>query len=159
LNRRFKQGVSFGFNDTISLYDHQSVDVRLQHNPDGSYRVRDDQAQAEKLLGTFIANRHILKANFVWKLPGLHPADGPARRIGNVVNDWQLSGIWRGTTGTGYTVGLSYQSGGGSINLTGSPDYPARVRLVGNQGSGCSSRDATRQFNTAAFAGPLQNSA
>ncbi len=34
--RRFRNGFSFGFNDTISLYDHQSTGARLQHNPDGS---------------------------------------------------------------------------------------------------------------------------
>jgi hypothetical protein len=157
LNRRFRQGISFGFSDTISLYDHQSVDVRLQHNPDGSYKVRDDQAQAEKLLGTFIANRHVLKGNFLWGLPGLHGKDGALKVIGDVVNDWQLSGIWTGSTGTAYTAGFSYQNGVNSINLTGSPDYPARIRLIGNPGSGCSS-DPSRQFNTSAFAGPLPNS-
>ena len=36
-NRRFSNGVSFGFNDTITLYDHQSTNARLQHNADGTY--------------------------------------------------------------------------------------------------------------------------
>jgi hypothetical protein len=158
LNRRFKQGVSFGFTDTISLYDHQSVDpVRLQHNPDGTYQVRGDQKQAEQLLGTYIANRHTLKGNFLWSLPGIHGTDGAMKMVSQVVNDWQLSGIWTGSTGTAYTNTFAYQNGAGSINLTGSPDYAARIRLVGNPGKGCSS-DPTRQFNTAAFAGPLPNS-
>ena len=34
------------------------------------------------------------------------------------------------------------------MNLTGSPDYGARIRIVGDPGSGCSS-DLYRQFNTA----------
>jgi hypothetical protein len=54
-------------------------------------------------------------------------------------------------------VSYAYQSGGGNVNLTGSPDYPARIRIVGDQGSGCAS-DPYRQFNAAAFAGPLSNS-
>jgi hypothetical protein len=54
-------------------------------------------------------------------------------------------------------VNFSYQSGGSSINLTGSPDYAARIRVVGDPGSGCS-RDVYRQFNTAAFQGPLTGS-
>ncbi len=39
LNRRFRNGLSFGFNDTISLYDHQQSGARLQHNADGSFTV------------------------------------------------------------------------------------------------------------------------
>jgi hypothetical protein len=74
-----------------------------------------------------------------------------------IVNDWQLSGIWSGTTGAAYTVGFSYQNGGGNVNLTGSPNYGARIRVVGDPGSGCSS-DPLRQFNAAAFQGPLTNS-
>jgi hypothetical protein len=157
LNRRFAHGVSFGFNDTISLYDHQSVDVRLQHNPDGTYSVRDDQKQAEQLLGTYIANRHTFKGNFLWSLPGLHATDGALKVVGDVVKNWQLSGIWTASTGTAYTNLFAYQNGATSISLTGSPDYAARIRLIGPPGSGCSS-DPTRQFNTAAFAGPLPNS-
>lgn len=43
------------------------------------------------------------------------------------------------------------------MSLTGSPDYAARVRIVGDPGRGCSG-DVYRQFNTAAFAGPLAGS-
>ena len=43
------------------------------------------------------------------------------------------------------------------MNITGSPDYGGRVRIVGDPGSGCSS-DMYRQFNAAAFQGPLTNS-
>ena len=78
--------------------------------------------------------------------------------LGAVANDWQLSGVWTGSTGTAYTAGFSYQSGGGSVNLTGSSDYPARIRIVGDPGKGCNSGDPTRQFNAAAFQGPLPGS-
>ena len=74
-----------------------------------------------------------------------------------MINNWQLSGIFTGQTGTTYSVGYWSQSGGGNVNLTGSPDYPARVRIVGDTGKGCSS-DPTRQFNTSAFQGPLSGS-
>jgi len=56
-----------------------------------------------------------------------------------------------------YTAGFSYNSGGGSPNLTGTPDYGARVVIVGDPGSGCS-KDLYRQFNAAAFQGPAYNS-
>ena len=53
----------------------------------------------------------------------------------------------------GTTVDYSYQSGGGDVNVTGSQDYGARVRIVGDAGSGCSS-NPYQQFNTSAFQGP-----
>ena len=83
----------------------------------------------------------------------------PARagRSACVVNDWQLSGIWTGATGCAYTVGFSYQNGGGNVNLTGSPDYGARVRLVGDPGEGCSSNPYS-QFNTGGVPGTALNS-
>ena len=156
-NRRFKDGLSFGFNDTLVLSDHQSTNVRLQHNLDGTYSERPDQADQDKLLGTVIGNRHNLKANFVWDLPDMHPSGSAAKALALVVNDWQMSGVWTAATGTAYTVGFNYQNGGGSVNLTGSPSYGARIRLVGDAGGGCAG-DPLRQFNTSAFNGPLTGS-
>jgi hypothetical protein len=157
LNRRFRDGFSFGFNDTITLYDHSSTGVRLQHNADGSFSIRDDQAQADELLGTTINQVHVLKGNFVWDMPDLHQSGGFWRAVGIAVNDWQLSGIWTASTGSAYNVGFSYQNGGGNINLTGSNDFGARVLVVGDPGAGCS-KDVYKQFNTSVFQGPATNS-
>ncbi len=156
-NRRFKDGLSFGFNDTIVLADNQSTGARLQHNADGTYALRSDQAEADELLGTVIANRHLFKGNFVWDLPDIRSSGTALKALGVLVNDWQVSGVWTGATGSAYTVGFSYQSGGGNVNLTGSPSYGARVRVVADPGSGCSG-NVYQQFNTAAFQGPLTNS-
>ena len=43
------------------------------------------------------------------------------------------------------------------MNLTGSPNYLARIVLNGDPGSGCSSNQY-KQFNTAAFSGPTYHS-
>ena len=43
------------------------------------------------------------------------------------------------------------------MNLTGSPDFAPRIRIVGDPGKGCSS-DPYRQFNAAAFQGPVVGS-
>ena len=43
------------------------------------------------------------------------------------------------------------------MNLTGSPDFGARIRIVGDAGGGCSSNQYA-QFNAAAFQGPLVGS-
>ncbi|MEO8482384.1 MAG: carboxypeptidase regulatory-like domain-containing protein [Acidobacteriota bacterium] len=156
-NRRFRNGLSFGFNDTISLYDHQQVGRRLQHNADGSFTERADMAQANDLFGDNHPQTHFMRANFVWDLPDLKSEKSALRAIGLVVNDWQLSGIWSGSTAGLYSVGFSYQNGGSNQNLTGSPDYGARVRIVGDTGRGCSG-NVYQQFNTNAFAGPLVGS-
>jgi hypothetical protein len=163
-NRRFRNGVSYGFNDTIGVSSRGSVGARLQHNPDGTVSSRSDQAQADELFQVEPI-RHTIKGNFVWDLPDLDSTQPALRALGFVVNDWQFSGIWTASTANlnttnntaGYAVGFSYQSGGSSQNLTGSPDYGARVRIVGDPGKGCSS-DPYRQFNTAAFQGPLVGS-
>jgi hypothetical protein len=155
--RRFRNGVSFGFNDTMGLSEKSNSAPRLQHNPDGSFFIRDDQARADELLGAPDPQAHIMKANFVWDLPDIRSNGRLLRSIGLVANDWQLSGIWTGATGTPYTVGFSYQSGGTSTNLTGSPDYNARINIAGDPGTGCSS-DPYRQFSTSAFQGPAVGS-
>jgi hypothetical protein len=165
LNRRFRDGLSFGLNDTWILYDHAISGARLQHNPDGTFAFRSDQQKADEMLTYVVPNKHVIKGNFVWDLPDLPGASSGMKVIGAVLNDWQLSGIWTASTGgttTGngfgaYNVAYSYSSGGGNANITGSPDYGGRVRIVGDTGSGCSS-NPYKQFNTAAFQGPLTNS-
>jgi hypothetical protein len=157
VNRRFANGVSFGLNDTIVLYDHSIAGPRVQHAADGSWSYRDDQDQANDLLAAAIPQQQIFKGNFVWDLPDLHASGGAMKAVGLIINDWQLSGVWTGATGSAYTVTYSYQNGGGAVNISGSPDFAGRVRLVGDPGAGCSS-DEYRQFTAAAFQGPNYNS-
>jgi hypothetical protein len=159
-NRRFSNGVSFGFNDTISLSDRQATAARLEHAADGSYRLRADQADADRLLGNTLGARHLLKGNFVWDLPDMSgDRAGAGRLLAWLANDWQVSGVWTGSSGTAYTVGYSYTTGGNAINLTGSPSYNvARILLSGDAGAGCNMSDPYRQFNTSAFQGPQAGS-
>ncbi len=154
--RRFIHGVSFGFNDTIALYDHQNSAARLQHAADGSFSYRADQAEADELFQTDPVV-HTMKANFVWDLPDLASERSALRAVGRVLNDWQLSSIWTASTNAPYQIGFSYPSGFGNVNVTGSPDYAGRVRVIGDPGPGCSD-DIYRQVNTAAFQGPLVGS-
>jgi hypothetical protein len=158
-NRRFKNGVSFGFHDTIGLSDKQNAGARLQHAADGTYSFRTDQATADELLGNNNPQSNLFRANFVWDLPDLRSDETAWKIVGYVINDWQLSGIWLGARASAqnggtaaYTVSQSYSSSGSTVSLTGSPDYGARIKVVGDPGSGCSS-DPYRQFNTAAFQG------
>jgi hypothetical protein len=157
LNRRFRDGLLFGFTDTIGLSDRQQAGLRLERRPDGTLALRDDQARADELLGDNSPQAHVMRAHFVWNLPRLAGSTPTLRALGHVVNDWSLSGIWSGATGSAYAVTASYNSGGGNVNLTGSPDYTPRVRIVGDPGGGCSN-DPLRQFTHDAFLGPLVGS-
>jgi hypothetical protein len=70
-----------------------------------------------------------------------------------VANDWQLSTVFTGGSGAPYGIGYSYQNGANNQVLTGSPDYSARIKIVGDTGKGCTS-DLLRQFNTNVFQAP-----
>jgi hypothetical protein len=100
---------------------------------------------------------HVIKGTWVWNLPGLKSQGGSSRVLAAIVNDWQLSGILTAGSGARYTPTVSYQNGGSSVNLTGSPDYAARIVILGDPGSGCGSNQY-KQFNTAAFTGPQPGS-
>ena len=150
INRRFAQGLSYGFSNTITLKQKGSTTARYQHNADGSFVLRSDQDEADKLLGDYVPTRMYFQGNFVWNIPGTH--GGKALKW--ATNDWTLSGIWAANTGTAYTIGTSYQSGAGNQNITGSPDWAGRVRILGDPGSGCNPNNRLQQFNTSAFAGP-----
>jgi hypothetical protein len=159
LNRRFARGLQFGLNDSIMLKRKADAGARIQHAADGSWSYRSDQAQADELFGDYISTRHTFKGDFVYSIPGLkNVGHGFAQQmVKAATSDWQLSGIWAANTPSTYTVGVSFQNGAGNQNITGSPDFGGRVRLVGNPGSGCSG-DIFRQFSTSAFAPPAVGS-
>ena len=166
LNRRMRNGLQFGVNYTYSASFTGNAGVqngtpglglRLNHNPDGSYTVRDDQAAYEELNKDMGNRPHIIKANAVWELPRLSDSTSAMKALGYVVNNWQLSGVLTAGSGAPYDVTFQYNASGAPINLTGSPSYNGKVVITGDPGSGCSS-DPYRQFNTAAFSGPTYGS-
>jgi hypothetical protein len=158
-SRRFSRGVAYGVNYVLGLADTGNLGLlqRLEHHSDGSFDVRADQAEYEKLNDNVGNRRHTLKANFVWDLPDLPIGKSAMGIVAMIVNDWQLSGVFTAGSAAPYDVSFQYQNGGSSVNLTGSPTYPAAVRIVGDTGSGCAD-DQYQQFNPNAFAGPLTGS-
>jgi hypothetical protein len=145
--------LQFGFNDAIVLSDVANAAPRYDHGPDGQIVLRGDQDRAQELLGNQTPQTHSLQATFVWDLPDYRPGGGALKALSHLVNDWQLSGIWTGSSGTAYTITQQYQTGNANVNLTGSPDFAPRIVVVGDPGKGCSS-DVYRQFNPLAFNGP-----
>jgi hypothetical protein len=158
-NRRFSGGLSFGVNYTysISFEGNAGLTQRLQHAPDGTISLRADQAEYEELNKNIAMQPHVLRGNFVWDMPDLVADGGVKRAIGYVVNDWQFSSIFNLSSGTNYDLSYSYQTAGSNVNLTGSPDYAARIIYTGDPGSGCSDNQY-QQFNTGAVRGPGYNS-
>ena len=94
----------------------------------------------------------------MWELPKVRANGGGfARAIAHVVNDWQIAGVLTAGSGTTYDLSYSYRDNGGNVNLTGSPDYGARILYVGDPGSGCTDNQYA-QFNTDAVKGPTYGS-
>jgi hypothetical protein len=74
-----------------------------------------------------------------------------------VVNGWQVSTVYTGGNGAPYDVAYAYAVDGANVNLTGSPNYQGRIKVVGNPGSGCSGNPYA-EFDVTAFQGPTYGS-
>ena len=148
-----RNGLAFGVNYTysISYKGNLYLQKRLQHAPDGTISVRADQKDYEKLMENLDRRPHIIKANAVWDLP--NAPSSFAKAVAYVLNDWQISGVLTAGSGPAYDLGYSFRNNGASVNMTGSPDYGARIVYVGDPGVGCSSNQFL-QFNPAAVTAP-----
>jgi hypothetical protein len=91
--------------------------------------------------------RHNFVLSFVYQAP--RRARG---WLGVVANDWQLSGVYRWTSGRPYAIFPYNVAGLGAGNLSGSDLIP-RVVLTGDPGSGWSG-DPYRQLDASAIAPP-----
>jgi hypothetical protein len=158
-NRRYRNGWQGGLNYTWGIRNKGNTQspLHLQHNADGTIGLRSEQERVDEIMSNVGIQDQVIKGHFVWDLPNIDRTHGAWHVIRALANDWQISGIFTGATGTPYDAVFSYQANGGNVNLTGSNSYQARIRLVGDPGSGCSSNQYA-QFNVAAYAGPAYNS-
>ena len=159
-NRRFSNGLSFGFNDTIPL--SQIVRARprgCSTTRTAPTRERADQAEADELLGNVDPDRHILKGNFVWDLPDVAAASGCAQ---GAAATWSTTGSCRASgparPGTAYTVGVS-ATRAARRERQPEPHRLADLRraasgIVGDPGAGLQPATRYRQFNTGGVRGP-----
>ncbi len=144
LNRRFRDGFAFGANYTysISWTGNTGLQKRLQHAPDGTISIRPDQAAYEALNNNLAIIPHVFKANAIWDLPHVPQSFGNIAEA--ILNDWQLSGVLTAQSGNPYDLSFSYNANGSSKNLTGSPDYDARILYVGDPGMRLLAATSTR---------------
>ena len=185
LNRRYTNGLAFGtnYNLGLSFKGNTGLQQRLQHAADGTISLRPDQAQYEALNENLALQKHVIKSFAVWNIPGPSKANNVVRQI---LSDWQLSGVLtagsayqpgaiqangnaqgnctltNAPAGSNcangrYDITYTYQNNGTTTNLTGSPDYAAKIKYVGDPGSGCSSNQY-QQFNTSSVTGPTYGS-
>ena len=127
--------------------------LTAEEHADGTISVSSDNQAWYDLMQDLDNRRHTIVANAVWDMPDLS-ADGGAKRVAAaILNDWQLSGVLTAGSANHYDLSYSYQSNGSNVNLTGSPDYGARIVFNGDPGSGCSDNQYA-QFNMNAVTGP-----
>ena len=171
-NRRFRNGLAFGANYTLEPV------ADGQHRPAAAAaarRRRHDLVRADQAAVRETLNKQLEPA-------AAHPQGqcgvGPARTcrsavrrsvVGLIVNDWQLSGVLTAGSRAGPTRGSQQPPNGhttsptptrttaANVNLTGSPDYAAKIVYVGDPGIGLLDNQYA-QFNTAAVTGPTYGS-
>jgi hypothetical protein len=153
LNRRFTRGLLLGINYTWS----KALGTVSDDNQNSLTAIDTPRIDGNQRLANYgpmdFDRRHNLIASFVWELP----KTGSSGILGGIVNNWQMSGVYRWQTGAPYNVTVSIPGIAGST-LTGTTNTSAaRVVLTGDPGSG-NSNDPYRQLNAQAFAAPRPGS-
>jgi hypothetical protein len=156
VNKQYSHGVTLGGNYTIGLRNIGNMvsPPHFDHPADGSLQWSSLQPQLDSVLRDNGTRRHTVKIFGVYQVPDVH-VGGKAGSL--LASRWQVSGTFQGGSGIPYDATYSYNSGGGNVNITGSPSYAGRIRITGNPGSGCTG-NPYQEFNTAAYAGPGYNS-
>ncbi len=147
VNRRFSRGLLLGVNYTWSkALGTSSEDLPNVQNFGAPHNL--DQRRANYGPQNFDI-RHNFSINYVWQMPKATQN----RNLGYALNDWQLSGVYRYTTGLPYNLNLTIPGISG-YTYTGTQSIEgARAVLLNEPGSGSSS-DPYRQFDVSAVAVP-----
>jgi hypothetical protein len=96
---------------------------------------------------------HNFVVNFIYQTPKVASGFG-----GTLLNSWQLSGIYRYSSGVPYQVNYSIPGINNGTNITGNNGQPAgRIVVNGDPGRGSSS-DPYKQIDTSVFAPPQPGS-
>lgn len=148
INRRFSKGALLGVTYTWSKALGTQANDLPGINGFGAPRIDDNQRRANYAPQDF-DRRHNFNVNWVYEIPKATSN----RLLGSLINDWQISGIYRYQTGAPYNVGVSIPGLSG-YGVTGTQQIEGgRAVIIGAPGTGTSS-DPYRQFNVAAFTAP-----
>ena len=149
VNRRYDNGLLF------SVFYVWSKALGI-NNDDFSQGVPNlTEAETKRLDYSYVAHDrpHNFVVNFIYQLPQVTGNTA----LGYLANDWQVSGIYRWTSGRPYGVGFSIP-GIGATNLTGTDTPNARVRLTCDPGRGWSGDPYQQIANVNCFAPPQPGS-
>jgi hypothetical protein len=149
LTRRFENNYMF----SVFYVWSKALGIGNDDFSAGVPNVGDDEVK--RLDYSYLAydRPHNFVVNFIYQMPTVTGSRG----LGVLANDWQISGVYRWTSGRPYGVGYSIP-GIGAANLTGNDGNPgARVVLTCDPGRGWSD-DPYRQFDTSCFAPPQPGS-
>jgi len=154
--RQYRKGLTAGFNYTLGLRNKGNMlsPPQFVHTSIGAIQLSPNQSQLDDLISNVGVRRNVMKGYVVWELPRVQKLPQFTQAV---VNGWQISTVYTGGNGAPYDVTYAYAVDGANVNLTGSPNYMARIKVVGNPGSGCSSNPYA-EFNVAAFQGPTYGS-
>jgi hypothetical protein len=151
LNRRFKNGLlmTVGYTWSKAL---GTVSTDLP-GTGASGSVRNDQFQHQANYAPLdFDRRHQFVTNWVYELP-----INKGGALGWVVNNWQMSGVYRLESGQPYTIAVSIPGING-YTITGTQQLEGgRVVINGDPGAG-NSTDPYHMFNTSVFAPPQPGS-
>ena len=148
LNRRFDNGLMF------SVFYVWSKALGINNGDGWAGRPNASDAEIRRADYSYVDydRPHNFVVNFIYQTPKV--AKGA---LGLLANDWQISGVYRWTSGTPYAIGYSIP-GIGPANLTGNDGSPAaRVVVTCDPGKGWSS-DPYKQLDTSCFAPPQPGS-
>jgi hypothetical protein len=144
LTRRFDKGLMF------SVFYVWSKNLTTADSDWGTrlpFSTQDQNKAANYSYG--VDDRpHNFVANFIYQTPNV--AKGV---LGVLANEWQISGIYRLTSGRPYAINYSVPGYNRDTNIRGGTDFNARVILTCDPGKGSSS-DPYQQINTSCFAPP-----
>jgi hypothetical protein len=141
VNRRFENRLMF------SAFYVRSKALGINNDDFSAGAPNQTDEQIRRLDYSYVASDrpNNFVVNFIYQTP--HVASGI---LGGATNDWQLSGIYRWTSGRPYNIAFNIPSIG-AANLSGTDNPAARVVLTCDPGRGWSS-DPYKQFDTSCFA-------
>lgn len=149
VNRRYENGLLF------SVFYVWSKALGINSDDFSAGVPNQTEEETKRLDYSYVGHDrpHNFVVNFIYQLPKL--TDNTA--LGFVANDWQLSGIYRWTSGRPYGIGFSIP-GIGATNLTGTDTPNARVALTCDPGKGYSGDPYQQIGNVSCFAPPQPGS-
>ena len=148
VNRRYDNGFMF----SVFYVWSKALAINSTDGSAGVPNVSDDEVRRLDYSLTDYDRPHNFVTNFVYQTPEV----SQSKLVGLFTNNWQISGVYRWTSGRPQGIGYNIPNIG-AANLAGTDNPAARVVLTCDPGKGWSG-DPYVQFDTSCFAPPQPGS-